>query len=57
MVQSVLIEWIRPLLGFPVNWLALTASIVLAAAVLHYVCEWIRKLGERIIRSVKGARV
>jgi peptidoglycan/LPS O-acetylase OafA/YrhL len=56
-VQSVLINWIRPLLGFPVNWLALTASIVLAAAVLHYVCEWIRKLGERIIRSVKGARV
>ena len=40
-VQYVLIDWIRPLFGFPLNWLALTAAIFAAAVVLHYVCKLI----------------
>lgn len=40
-VQYVLIDWIRPLFGFPLNWIVLTASILAAAVVLHYVCKLI----------------
>lgn len=37
-VQYVLIDLIRPLLGFPLNWFALTGAILAAASLLHWVC-------------------
>ncbi len=44
LVQGELIERIRPLFGFPLNWIALTASILAAAFVLHLVSEGVMKL-------------
>ncbi len=41
LVQYVLIEWLRPLFGFPLNWLVLTATILVAASLLHLLCQWI----------------
>lgn len=43
-VQGPLIEWLRPLLGFPLNWVTITASILAAATVLHLVSTAILKL-------------
>lgn len=43
-VQGEIIDRIRPLFGFPLNWLALTAAILAAAAVLHFACTGIIKL-------------
>ena len=41
-VQYVLIDLIRDLnLMFPINWLCLTALILVSAFVLHFVCQWI----------------
>lgn len=44
LVQGELIERIRLLFGFPLNWVALTVSILLAAFVLHLLSEGIMKL-------------
>ena len=38
-VQSVLINFIRPHFSFPLNWLLITASIIAAGFVLHMVCK------------------
>lgn len=43
-VQYVIIALIRPYLTFPLNWIAITASIILAAFILHVVCELFYKL-------------
>ncbi len=43
-VQYVLIDLVRPLLGFPLNWFALTGAILAAAALLHWICEKILRL-------------
>lgn len=43
-VQGPLIEWLRPLLGFPLNWVTITASILAAATALHLVSTAILKL-------------
>ena len=53
-VQYVLIDWIRPLFGFPLNWLALTAAIFAAAVVLHYVCKLILWPFEKVERKKKA---
>ena len=37
-VQYVLIDLIRPLLGFPLNWFFLTGAILATASLLHWVC-------------------
>lgn len=50
-VQSVLIALIRPLGHFPLNWLAVTAAILLAAATLHFGCNLILKPIESFIRG------
>lgn len=39
LVQYVLIEYIRPLFGFPLNWIALTTTIILVAYILHLICR------------------
>lgn len=43
-VQYVIIDWIRPVGRFPLNWFLITFSIISAAVVLHYVCSYIYKL-------------
>lgn len=39
LVQYVLIDVIRPLFFFPVNWIILTGGIVLSAYILHRICQ------------------
>lgn len=52
-VQYVLIAVIRPHLSFPLNWLAITASIIISAFVLHLVCELIVKGIEMLVERIK----
>ena len=40
-VQYVIIDLVRPLFGFPLNWIVLTASILVAATLLHFMCKGI----------------
>lgn len=42
-VQSVIIDIIRPYHGFPLNWLLITMSILGAAFVLHFACKYLIK--------------
>lgn len=50
-VQYVIIDVIRSLgLFFPVNWLLITASILVSAFILHKCCEWIYKSVEKVRR-------
>lgn len=42
-VQSPIITFLAPKLGFPLNWFALTGSILLAAAVLHLISSTLPK--------------
>ena len=51
-VQYVLIDLIRPYLGFPLNWIAITTSIIVAATILHIVCKYIIKLIEFLIKKL-----
>ena len=54
-VQYVLIDLIRPHLSFPFNWLAITISILAAAVVLHFTCNYLIKGIECIFRKIKQA--
>lgn len=38
-VQYVLIEVIRPIGAFPINWIVLTCTIIVSAWLLHKICE------------------
>mgnify|MGYP004498964457 CR=1 FL=1 len=51
LVQYVLIDLIRPIGHFPVNWIVLTASIIGVAFLLHIVCKLIYKLADIIIKK------
>ncbi len=42
-VQNVLIDTLRPYLSFPINWLVITVSILLAAWMLHWCVSGIEK--------------
>lgn len=46
-VQYVVIEIVRPWFAFPLNWFALTGSILLMAGILHWVCERVLKLARK----------
>ena len=47
-VQSVIIEKVKGMnLVFPLNWFLLTASILLAAFLLHKACEFIYRLADK----------
>ncbi len=52
-VQYVIIDFIRPLLGFPLNWLSITGIILVAATILHFVCDSILKLSDKVISKIK----
>lgn len=52
-VQYVLIEIIRNLgLPFPLNWIVLTAAIVLFAFALKSVCDLINKTIDRLLEKI-----
>ena len=50
-VQYELIPRIAPRLRFPVNWLAITASILASAWLVHLAAERIGRLENKIFRS------
>ncbi len=52
-VQYVIIDFLRPHLGFPINWLVITISIVAAAYVLHLLCKGIYLSAEKISNFIK----
>ncbi len=47
-VQYVLIDTLRPLFGFPINWLVITGAIILSAFALHFVCGLFSRLVDKI---------
>lgn len=51
-VQYVIIDVLRTVLPFPLNWLALTSAIIAAAYVLHLLCELIMLGVEKVINRV-----
>ena len=53
-VQYVLIDFIRPHLSFPLNWLAITFSILVAAFILHKICKGIMKVVAWCIEKFKN---
>ena len=56
-VQYVLIDLVRPLFGFPLNWFALTGSILLAATALHYAVAGLEKFWSLAAKKLKGSKV
>ena len=52
-VQYVLIDALRHVCPFPLNWLAVTAAILIAAVVLHAVCGKVYDLTDWIIQKMK----
>lgn len=48
LVQYVLIDNLRNIAPFPLNWLALTAAIILSALALHYLCKGFYFLWKKI---------
>ncbi len=51
-VQIVIIDWLRSYLFFPLNWIAITFSIIMAAWLLKYVCDVIEKGVLRIVKRL-----
>ena len=47
-VQYVVIDVVRPWFSFPLNWVVLTSGILLAAGILHCVCENVLHYLEKI---------
>ncbi len=54
-VQYVLIDWLRPWFGFPLNWLIITAAIMTAAYALHLVCKLIYRAVDAVAAKLKKA--
>ena len=53
LVQYVLIDVLRPIGHFPINWMVLTIAIIAAAFVLHKVCELIYAGADKLIKNEK----
>ena len=53
-VQYVLISVLKPYFTFPINWVVITASILLAATALHYVCKLIYWGVDKLIDFLKN---
>lgn len=56
-VQYVLIWTLRSTGRFPLNWLAVTASIFVSAYVLHLVCGLLYKIVDRMMATVHGRKL
>ena len=48
-VQYVIIEVLRPYFGFPLNRMIITVAIIVSATVLHYVCQMIYSMTEKLV--------
>ena len=53
-VQQVIVESLVPHFTFPINWVVITASILLAATALHYVCKLIYLSVDKTIEILKN---
>lgn len=53
-VQYVIIDFIRPILGFPWNWFSITGIILVSATILHFTCEGILKLYGKVVAKAKA---
>lgn len=53
MVQYVLINVLRPVAGFPLNWLLLTGAILASAFVLHMVCGLIYRACDTMLARTR----
>lgn len=49
-VQYVLIDYIRPIGHFPINWVILTLAIVSSAFLLHMICKAFYRLCDKILK-------
>lgn len=52
-VQYAIIDYLRPIFKFPINWLILTGSILCAAILLHIVCQQIICITNNITLKLK----
>ena len=55
-VQYVLIEVLRPYFVFPLNWIVITASIIIAASLLHFVCSVIYRSIDALYMQISQKR-
>ena len=51
-VQHYLIELLRDVAPFPLNWLCVTGAILLGAVILHCVSSWLLRGGEKLISKI-----
>lgn len=56
-VQYVLIDVLRSVAAFPLNWIVLTSSIILAATILHLFCKECDALFIYVCGKLKNERV
>lgn len=53
-VQYVIIDRIRPLGHFPLNWIVLTGAILISAFILHKVCDLLYAMAEKGCGKLRG---
>lgn len=56
LVQYVLIDLLRKIAPFPINWLAVTAAVIVSAFVLHIVSGKVVSGGEWLIDKISGKK-
>lgn len=56
LVQYVLIDFFRNVASFPINWIIITASIVIAATALHYAVKGLLALYDGAVRKINGKK-
>ena len=56
-VQYVIIEKIRPIGHFPINWIVLTSTIIISAYILHIVCVIIYTMIDKMMRKTGRKRL
>ena len=54
LVQQVIINSLVPYFTFPINWIVITASILVSATALHYVCKLIYFAGDKVVEILKN---
>lgn len=52
-VQYVIIDIIRKRLSFPINWIVLTVSILIAATILHFLCKYLLEGIDFMVTKIK----
>ena len=55
-VQYALIPRLAEVFPFPLNWLAITASILVSATILHFLCKAINIGADRLIEKMKQSK-